>query len=192
MITRLNTINNLSLFISIFFFLFCSCEQRSYKADGIHAVKSIQIENSLKTDSKKKNKENSSITGKVIGISDGDTFSLLFNNGFTIKVRLNKIDCPEKKQAYSNRAKQELSNMIFDHTVRVDYTKKDGYGRVLGDVYVNDLYVNGEMISRGMAWHYKKYSSDENLAELERMAQKNKVGLWQDPNPVPPWDFRKK
>ena len=192
MITRLNTINNLSLFISIFFLLLSSCEQRSYKVEGTNAVESFQIQSSLKTDSKKKSKKLNSINGKVVGISDGDTFSLLFDNGYTVKVRLNKIDCPERKQAFSKRATDELSNMIFNQTVRVDYTKKDGYGRVLGDIYVNGLYVNEEMIKRGMAWHYKKYSNDENLAELERIAQKNKIGLWQDPNPIPPWDFRKK
>ncbi len=192
MINRLNIINSLSLLILTFFFLFSSCKQRSYKVEGNTSVETVQIQNSNKSDLNKKNVRLKSINGHVVGISDGDTFSLLFDNGFTVKVRLNKIDCPEKKQAYSNRAKQELSNMIFNKNVRIEYTKKDGYGRVLGDVYVDNLYVNEEMIKRGMAWHYKKYSDDAHFAELERKAMINKVGLWQDPNPVPPWDFRKK
>jgi len=63
---------------------------------------------------------------------------------------------------------------------------------VLGDVFVNNLNVNREMIKRGMAWHYKQYSDDETLAQLEVEARRNKSGLWADPNPVAPWEFRKK
>ncbi|MCZ4319184.1 thermonuclease family protein [Aequorivita viscosa] len=132
------------------------------------------------------------IEGKVIKIADGDTFTLIFDNGYNVRVRLNGIDTPEKKQAFSKKAKQELSSMIFNKNVRVDYSSKDRYGRVLGDVYVGDLNVNEEMIKRGMAWHYKKYSDDENLAHLEIEAQRNKIGIWSDPNPIPPWEFRKK
>jgi endonuclease YncB( thermonuclease family) len=192
MINRSKTIYNLYRIIFLFLFLLSSCKERSYKTEGINSVESFQNQNGNKTTSNKNNGKHNSITGKVVGISDGDTFSLVFDNGFKIKVRLNKIDCPERKQAFSERATQELSNMIFNHTVRVDYVRKDGYGRVLGDVYVNNLYINEEMIKRGMAWHYKKYSDDKNFAQLEHIAYKNKVGLWQDPNAVPPWEFRKK
>jgi endonuclease YncB( thermonuclease family) len=132
------------------------------------------------------------IEGKVIRIADGDTFTMVFENGFDVRVRLNGIDSPEKKQAFSKRAKQTLSELIYNKEVKVYYESKDRYGRVLGDVFVNNLNVNREMIKRGMAWHYKQYSDDETLAQLEVEARRNKSGLWADPNPVAPWEFRKK
>jgi endonuclease YncB( thermonuclease family) len=139
-----------------------------------------------------KTKSNSnSITGKVVRISDGDTFELLFENGFKTKVRLNGIDCPEKKQPFSKRAKQALSDFIYDKEVLVEYDSKDGYGRVIGTVYANSLNVNREMVRKGLAWHFKKYSDDQVLSSLEQEARKNKIGLWQEPNPVAPWDYRK-
>jgi len=130
------------------------------------------------------------IEGKVIRISDGDTFSLIFDNGFDVKVRLNGIDSPERKQAFSKKAKQALSALIFDKVVTVAYKKKDRYGRVLGEVYVDGINVNHEMVRRGMAWHFTRYSDDKDLARLEQEARKNKVGLWSDPNAVAPWEFR--
>lgn len=132
------------------------------------------------------------VDGKVIKIQDGDTFTMIFDNGFEVKVRLNGIDSPEKKQAFSNKAKQALSAMIFQKKVRVYYSSKDRYGRVLGDVFVNGININHEMVRQGMAWHFIKYSDDETLAKLEREARINKVGLWVDPNPVAPWEFRSK
>ncbi len=132
------------------------------------------------------------VMGKVIRIADGDTFTMVFENGFDVRVRLNGIDSPEKKQAFSNRAKQTLSELIYDKEVKVFYESKDRYGRVLGDVYIDNLNVNQEMVRRGMAWHFTRYSDDETLAALEKEARKNRIGLWVDPNPVAPWEFRRK
>ncbi len=192
MITCLNQIFKLCRILSIFFFLFISCKQRSYKVENNNSVETVQFRNSDQPDLNKKNSRQNSITGKVVKISDGDTFSLIFDNGFNVRVRLNDIDCPEKKQAYSKKATTELSNLIFNKIVQVNYDKKDGFGRVLGDVFIGDLNVNREMLRKGLAWHYKKYSDNEDLAQLENKARRNKFGLWQDPNPVPPWEFRKR
>lgn len=131
------------------------------------------------------------VTGRAVRIIDGDTFVLLMDNDFDTRVRLDGIDCPERRQAFSQRAKQTLSDLIFDQEINVYYDKKDGFGRVLGEVYIGSVNVNQEMIRRGMAWHYVKYSSDETLAELEREARNNRVGLWVEPNPVPPWEYRR-
>lgn len=132
------------------------------------------------------------VTGKVTRIADGDTFTMIFDNGFEVRVRLNGIDSPEKKQAFSNRAKQTLSELIYNKEVKVYYESKDRYGRVLGDIYIDNLNVNHEMVRRGMAWHFIRYSDDETLATLEKEARKNKTGLWADPNPVAPWEYRSK
>lgn len=132
------------------------------------------------------------VYGKVTRIADGDTFTMMFDNGFEVRVRLNGIDSPERRQAYSNRAKQALSNLIFNKEVKVYYESTDRYGRVLGEVHIDGINVNHEMVRLGMAWHYTHYSDDKTLAALEQEARKNKAGLWADPNPVPPWEFRSK
>ncbi len=133
------------------------------------------------------------ISGKVIGITDGDTFSLLLeNDNFEIKVRLLDIDCPEKKQPYSQKAKQYVSNLIFGKLVNVQYSKKDGFGRVLGTIYVNKVNVNEEMVKAGYAWHFIKYSDNKTYINLEKEARNKKIGLWSDPNPIPPWEWRKR
>jgi micrococcal nuclease len=132
------------------------------------------------------------VMGKVTRIADGDTFTMIFDNGFEVRVRLLGIDSPERRQAFSNRAKQTLSDLIYNKEVKVYYESKDRYGRVLGDIYIDDLNINQEMVRRGMAWHFIRYSDDETLAALEKEARKNKIGLWVDPNPVAPWEFRRK
>jgi len=134
---------------------------------------------------------NDFIIGKVIGISDGDTFSLLLEkDNFEIRVRLNHIDCPEKKQPYSQKAKKKLSDLIFGKQCKVYYSKKDGYGRVLGTVFINNVNINEEMVKSGFAWHFKKYSDSKIFSDLEINARKLKLGLWQDPNPISPWEWR--
>ena len=131
------------------------------------------------------------ITGKVIKIADGDTFTMIFENDFDVRVRLNGIDCPEKSQPFSKKAKQALSDFIFAKMVVVRYKKKDGYGRVLGDIFVDGVNVNKEMLKLGLAWHFKRYSDDQELDSLERDARQNRRGLWSEKNPIPPWDWRK-
>ena len=132
------------------------------------------------------------ISGKVVKIADGDTFTLLVNNHDQVKVRLDGIDAPEKKQAFGNKAKQYLSSMIWGTPVTVKVLKKDRYGRSIGKVSTSRFKdVNLEMIKAGYAWHYKEYNDDKTYASAEVNARKNKKGLWQDKNPVKPQDFRK-
>jgi micrococcal nuclease len=156
------------------------------KESMVNADASVFTETNYETQDRKY------VTGKVTRIADGDTFTMIFENGFDVRVRLNSIDSPEKKQAFSNRAKQTLSELIYNKEVKVYYESKDRYGRVLGDIYIDNLNVNQEMVRRGMAWHFTRYSEDKILAALEEEARINKIGLWADPNPVAPWEFRKK
>ncbi|MGP1500906.1 MAG: thermonuclease family protein [Bergeyella cardium] len=130
-------------------------------------------------------------TGKVVGVKDGDTFKVLIK-GKEVSVRLLHIDCPEKKQAFGKRAKQKVSDLCFGKEVKlVARSKTDRYKRLLAEVYVDDLCVNKELVRLGLAWHFKRYSNDKSYAHLENEARKNKVGLWVEPSPVAPWDFRK-
>jgi hypothetical protein len=107
------------------------------------------------------------------------------------RIRLYGIDCPEKKQAFGKRAKQFTSNMVFGKTVEVRPVTIDRYGRTIAWVYENGDCLNEELLGAGLAWHYKRYSSDRHLAELENEARQQKAGLWCDPYAIPPWDFRR-
>lgn len=128
---------------------------------------------------------------EVVGVTDGDTIKLLIDNK-EVKVRLEGIDCPEKKQAFGTKSKQALSDLVFGKKVQLEDHGKDFFGRTLGTIYVDGVNVNAKMIQDGWAWHYKQYNKDKSLADLEQEARSGKRGLWKDKNPIPPWEFRKK
>ena len=131
------------------------------------------------------------LSGRVVKVTDGDTFELLDSASRQFRIRLNGIDAPEKGQDYFQASRQSLGDMLQKKHVSVRYLKKDRYGRLLADVYVDGKsWVNFKMVVTGMAWHFKKYSSDKMLAEAERKARLQRIGLWKLPSPVAPWDFR--
>lgn len=130
------------------------------------------------------------ISGEVIKISDGDTLTILTDTNVQLKIRLTEIDAPEKNQAFGNVSKQSLSALCFRKKAIVKTTAKDRYGRVLGRVTCAGIDVNAEQIKTGMAWVYDKYVTDKSLYELQEQAKSNKLGLWTDPHPTPPWLFR--
>ncbi len=134
----------------------------------------------------------STLTGIVTAVKDGDTIEIT-SNGSTTTVRLKHVDCPEKGQDYSKRAKQFTSDFCYGKTVRVETTgKKDRYGRVIGVVYRTDgANLNLSLVSAGYAWHFKKYSKDRQYAKAEQEARKARRGLWASDFPVAPWDWRK-
>ncbi len=136
------------------------------------------------------------LVGKVIKVTDGDTLNILTLENEILKVRLSGIDAPEKDQAFGNRSKQALADIVHSKMVTVEYNKLDKYQRFVGKVIFNDQDVNLRQIKLGLAWHYKKYENEQDIddrsvyANEEYLAQKEKVGLWVDKNPVAPWDFR--
>ena len=130
------------------------------------------------------------INGRVVSIQDGDTITVL-QGTTSYKVRLQGVDCPEKGQAFGNVAKQFTSDLVYDKTVKVKYEERDRYKRYLGTVYVGDRNLNKELVQAGLAWHYKQYSKDPVLAALEVRARLDKKGLWSDPKPIAPWEFRR-
>jgi len=144
-------------------------------------------------ESKPLNNYHLSFAAKVIRIMDGDTMEVLYQNQ-PIKIRLAHIDCPEKRghQPFGTKAKQALSDLCFGQMVTVQGQKYDRYKRLIAVVInQNKQVVNQEMIKQGMAWHFKKYSSDPLYAQLEVEARKHKIGLWQDSNALAPWEWRK-
>jgi endonuclease YncB( thermonuclease family) len=129
--------------------------------------------------------------GKVVKIADGDTLTILANNQ-QLKIRLSEIDTPERKQPFGTRAKQALSELAFGKLARVVEVTVDRYGRIVGRVYVGKTDVNRELVAQGFAWVYRKYSNDAELLRLEAEAKQKGLGLWADPNPIPPWEWRRR
>ena len=132
------------------------------------------------------------LKGKAVSIADGDTFTLLVNGNEQVKIRIDGIDAPEKKQDFGNRAKEYLSGMIWGEMLTVCVTKTDRYGRSIGKVSTPSIEDVGlEMIKAGYAWQYRDYNKEQSYEEAEKLARKNRNGLWLDKNPIRPQDFRK-
>ena len=132
---------------------------------------------------------------KIIGVKDGDTVEGLYYQ-FPINIRLEHIDAPEKRQPFGTKSKEKLSDLCFGKNVTIKSNGRNGNydsrGRLISEIILEDgTNVNKEMVKSGLAWYYKKYSSNLEYARLEELAMKNKVGLWSDPNAVSPWSFRK-
>lgn len=136
------------------------------------------------------------LLGHVVGVSDGDTITVIDDTKQRHVIRLMGIDAPEKAQAFGQKAKQSLSDLIFDRDVSVTWFKKDRYGRIVGQVYVDDTDACLEQIKHGLAWHYKDYEREQSVedrsryAEAELDARAARQGLWADLHPIQPSDFR--
>lgn len=130
-------------------------------------------------------------SGKVVGVADGDTVSVL-RDGRAVRVRLEGIDCPEKGQDFSQRAKQFTSDLTFGKEVTVDVRDLDRYGRLVARVFVGGEDVSVALVEAGLAWHFTKYSRDPELARAELAGRMAKRGLWALADPVPPWQFRRR
>lgn len=137
------------------------------------------------------------IDALVVKVEDGDTITVLDGQKKTHKVRLQGIDAPEKKQAYGEKSKQNLTFLIYNRMVHVEYNKYDKYGRVIGKVSLRGKDICLEQLDKGMAWHYKKYQKEQSTIDrelyssTELKAKDTKIGLWKDTQPTAPWDFRK-
>lgn len=133
----------------------------------------------------------SSFSGHVVGVIDSDIFDVQHERGIE-RVRLNGIDAPEKGQAFWRQAQQYVEDLAVGQHVIVETTGKDKYERTIGDVFLFDgRHLNKELVKAGLAWWFCRPSSDAELRQLEDDARDAKRGLWLDPNPVPPWVFRK-
>jgi endonuclease YncB( thermonuclease family) len=138
------------------------------------------------------------IEGLVVGVADGDTITVLDQQKNTYKIRLQGIDAPEKKQAFGEKSKQSLHDLVHRKQVRIEYDKEDKYGRIVGKVTVDDVDVCLQQLVLGMAWHYKKYQNEQSVSDralysdTELKSKSLKLGLWTEDTPMPPWEFRKK
>jgi endonuclease YncB( thermonuclease family) len=138
------------------------------------------------------------LEGLVVGVADGDTITVLDQQKNTYKIRLQGIDAPEKKQAFGEKSKQSLHDLVHSKQVRIEYDKEDKYGRIVGKVTIGDLDICLQQLSLGLAWHYKKYQNEQSVSDravyidTELKSKSLKLGLWADDAPMSPWEFRKK
>ena len=147
------------------------------------------------------------LTGRVVGVADGDTITVLDAERQQHKIRLQGIDAPEKAQPFGQRSKENLSHLVFNNEVRVEWKKRDRYKRIVGKVWVQPascptcpmtLDAGHAQITVGLAWWYRKYA-DEQAPEdrgayefSEQEARAKRVGLWRDADPIPPWEWRRR
>lgn len=135
------------------------------------------------------------LTGQVVGITDGDTLTLLVDRQ-QYKIRIAGIDAPERYQAWGDWSKTNLSRLAANQIAVADCPKVDRWGREICKVTVNTLDVGLEQIKDGLAWWYRKYAKEQSSEDqsayesAELMAKLRRLGLWGDTNPVPPWDYR--
>ena len=134
------------------------------------------------------------VSGKVVGVSDGDTITVLGQGNHQIKVRLADIDCPEKNQPWGNNAKSRLSELIFSETVDLRVNSTDRYGRKIADVFFSGENINYLMVLEGNCWPYFKFNPPSFIMDAYETAKAEGRGLWGlNPHEIsPPWEFRKK
>ena len=136
--------------------------------------------------------------GRVVGISDGDTVTLLDAQHQQHKIRLAGIDAPESKQAFGQASKKHLSDLVYDRDVTLDCGKTDRYKREICVVMIDGKDANLAQIEAGMAWWYRKYQNEQEAQQradyeaAEGVAKDARRGLWTDAEPVPPWEWRQK
>ena len=147
------------------------------------------------------------IRGRVVGVADGDTVTVLDAGRQQHRIRLGGIDAPEKVQPFGEKSKQNLSRLVFGKDVRVEWEKRDKYKRIVGKVWVQPescpscpmtLDAGHAQITVGLAWWYRKYANDQSPQDRgayefsEQEARAKRIGLWSDPDPIPPWEWRRR
>jgi endonuclease YncB( thermonuclease family) len=137
------------------------------------------------------------LAGRVVGVSDGDTVTVLTAEHRQFKIRLSGIDAPEKKQAFGAHAKETLARQVFGQPVLVEWSKVDRYGRIVGKIEVGGMDANLEQVREGSAWVYLQYLRELPVADrelylqAEQEAKNERRGLWRDAQPEPPWQWRR-
>lgn len=131
------------------------------------------------------------ITGRVVALADGDTVTVLDASHQQHRIRLAGIDAPESGQPFGQAARDALGALCFNRLVTVRVQETDRYGRLVGWIEADGQNVNHRLVRDGLAWHYQQYDQSATLAELENDARTHRRGLWNDPNAMPPWEWRK-
>lgn len=135
-------------------------------------------------------------SGTVLRVLDGDSFVLNTAERGQLRVRLHAVDAPELTQAYSAESQRVLEELLRNRPIEVECYKIDRHGRGICRVYAGSINVGRELVSRGAAWHYGRYTDEQTFAERRELAQaeararREGLGLWATPEPMPPWECR--
>ena len=167
------------------------CEQLKTSIEVISKRYLVSVPDAVRNSPNAPKMGEHSIVGEVIGVTDGDTIVVLDAQKTQHKIRLQHIDAPESDQAYGTQAKKALSDYVFGKQVTVKWDEKGRYGRTLGNVFVDDRWINKQMVVEGYAWHYKDYSKDEDISKAHSKAYSLKKGLWGGDSTIAPWNFRR-
>ena len=127
---------------------------------------------------------------KIKRVVDGDTVHVFYQDE-VYKIRLTEIDAPERDQPYGSNSTEYLKSLLKEGMVDVDISGTDRYGRKLGRLYWRGKDINRELVSAGYAWVYDQYVTDNSFYENQSKARNSKKGLWEDQNPLEPWNWRK-
>ena len=135
----------------------------------------------------------SGFKGRVVKVADGDTITVVQDKtNKKVRIRFYGIDAPEKSQEYGKKSLSVLKNLLDNEIVEVEVKDKDQYGRIVGVVYHNNRNVNLYMLETGNVWYYKQYAKGQyDYANAEKRAKENRIGLWKDKSPTPPWQYRR-
>ena len=131
------------------------------------------------------------LEGRVVRVVDGDSLELLDEHDQQHRIRLFGIDAPEQGQAFGRRAKESLADLVAGRTVTAHIMDEDPYGRLVALIEVDGVEVNQRLIALGMAWVYRRFADDPQWLQLEDEARAARRGLWRDPHPVRPADWRR-
>lgn len=133
-----------------------------------------------------------SLLGRAVGVTDGDTLTLLDDDNRQHTIRLAEIDAPERGQPWGRRARETLSSLVDGKRLSVQQTDSDRWGRIVARVFADDVDINRAMVEQGAAWAYREYLTDRTLLDIERQARQRQMGLWatSDRQPIPPWEWR--
>jgi len=138
------------------------------------------------------------LEGRVIRVVNGDKLVVLDAHNTQYRVRLATVDVPAKGQPYAEQATANLVRLVANKNVKIDWTRKNQFGYLVGKVLLDGKDVGLLQISSGLAWHYRMYSNwqsseDRNAySGAQAMASAMGAGLWSDLSPIPPWEFREK
>ncbi|WP_045221577.1 thermonuclease family protein [Desulfonatronum thioautotrophicum] len=135
-------------------------------------------------------------TGKVVNVADGDTITVLTDTKDQVRIRLYGIDAPESRQPFGSKSTQFVRDLAALQTVKVDVRHTDRYGRTVAVIFLPDgTNLNEEIVRAGLAWVYTQFCKDHSMCakwdQLQATAKQSRIGLWHDPDPIPPWEWRR-
>ena len=131
------------------------------------------------------------VTGKVVQITDGDTYEVQTTEAGQLTVRLHGVDAPESDQPYGREATEAARQYVGGKRVRLHVQGNGPYGRVIAKVKIQNAELGELLVQGGYAWHYERYApQDDRLKRFQQKARRNRRGLWGRQDPVPPWEWR--